>query len=102
MISLQDVRVELDEKKVLTSIDFNWNPGESIALIGANGAGKSTLLKVLATMLKPSSGKMVYSEGTDLRQWRSSRAIFFGKFLGNLMVVLLVALISVPAFFLFF
>jgi heme exporter protein A len=77
MIRLQDVSIELDEKRVLSSVDFIWNPGESIALIGANGAGKSTLLKVLATFLKPSSGKILYPEGMDLRQWRPSIGTVF-------------------------
>lgn len=77
MIRLQDVSVKLDEKKVLNSLDFIWNRGESIALVGANGAGKSTLLKVLATFLKPSNGKMIYPEGMDLQQWRSSIGTVF-------------------------
>ncbi|KXV79628.1 ABC transporter, partial [Gluconobacter japonicus] len=36
--------------------DFSVRAGEHIAIIGPNGAGKSTLLKLLAGLLKPSSG----------------------------------------------
>jgi heme exporter protein A len=77
MIQLQGVSVELDEKRVLSSIDLIWNRKESIALIGANGAGKSTLLKVMASLLKPASGKVIYPEGMDLQQWRSSIGTVF-------------------------
>jgi ABC-type multidrug transport system ATPase subunit len=77
MIRLQDISVELDEKRVLSSINFVWHPGESIALIGANGAGKSTLLKVISSLLKPSSGKIVYPAGMDLQKWRASIGTVF-------------------------
>jgi heme exporter protein A len=77
MIQLRQVHVELNEKPILRSIDLEWKQGESIALAGANGAGKSTLLKVLATLLKPASGKMILPKGKGLRQWRQSIGTVF-------------------------
>jgi sodium transport system ATP-binding protein len=40
----------------LAGITFNALPGQVYGLLGPNGAGKTTALRVLATMLKPTSG----------------------------------------------
>lgn len=48
-----------DRKKPVVAVDtvsFTCAPGEIYGLLGANGAGKTTTLRVLATMLRPSSG----------------------------------------------
>jgi sodium transport system ATP-binding protein len=37
-------------------IDFTCHPGEIYGLLGANGAGKTTTLRMLATILRPTSG----------------------------------------------
>jgi ABC-2 type transport system ATP-binding protein len=42
---------------VLSDINFNIFPGESVALVGANGAGKSTLIKIILGLIFPTSGK---------------------------------------------
>lgn len=42
----------------LADISFAVRKGTTVAVIGANGSGKSTLLKVLAGILKPTSGRV--------------------------------------------
>lgn len=42
----------------LNNIDISINSGEFISILGPNGSGKSTLLKIIAGLLKPSSGKI--------------------------------------------
>lgn len=44
------------EVRAVDNIDFDCRPGEIFGLLGANGAGKTTTLRMLATILKPTSG----------------------------------------------
>lgn len=45
--------------KALDDVSFTVDKGESFGVVGGNGSGKSTLLKVVAGILKPSSGRVV-------------------------------------------
>ncbi len=49
----------------LRGIDLEVSQGESVVIFGPNGAGKTTLIKVLATIMKSSSGT-VSIEGRDI------------------------------------
>ena len=42
----------------VNGISFEVKKGEVFGLIGVNGAGKSTTLRIVATLLKPTSGKV--------------------------------------------
>jgi lipopolysaccharide transport system ATP-binding protein len=54
----RDLRKE-DAIAALEGVDFTVNRGEAFGVIGGNGSGKSTLLKLVAGMLKPSTGRIV-------------------------------------------
>jgi ribose transport system ATP-binding protein len=46
--------------RVLSDIDLSVYPGEVFAVIGENGAGKSTLSAIIAGLIQPDSGNMIF------------------------------------------
>lgn len=50
--------ISYEEFCALKDISFCVKKGSSIALIGRNGSGKSTLLKLIAGVMKPTTGKI--------------------------------------------
>jgi ABC-type multidrug transport system ATPase subunit len=50
--------------RALSNVDFTLGPGV-LGLLGPNGAGKSTLMRILATITRPSAGKVLWN-GSDI------------------------------------
>ena len=59
MIKIQNLSYMYNKKDlILDNINLQINNGETISIIGKNGCGKSTLLKLVAGIMKPSSGNI--------------------------------------------
>lgn len=67
MIEIQKLIKQADNKLILRGVDLSITKGETVAILGPNGAGKSTLLKVLANLIKQTSGQ-VKINGMDLKK----------------------------------
>ena len=58
VVSLSDVSLVLDGKRVLSHVDWEVMPGENWVVIGPNGAGKTSLLSIINGYRWPSSGEV--------------------------------------------
>jgi heme ABC exporter ATP-binding subunit CcmA len=57
---VEDISRHFGRRRALTHVSFDAPRGTILGLLGPNGAGKSTMLAVLATLLKPTSGRVRY------------------------------------------
>lgn len=53
--------------RALEDVSFEICPQEFICVLGPSGSGKSTLLRILAGLLKPTSGKVDFGDGRQPR-----------------------------------
>ena len=61
--------------KAVENVSFRVAPGQIYGLLGANGAGKTTTLRLLATLLRPSSGTAVIAGFDVVRAQAEIRSI---------------------------
>jgi phospholipid/cholesterol/gamma-HCH transport system ATP-binding protein len=64
-ISVKDVVVSYDGRRVLDGINLDIFPGETMVLLGGSGSGKSTLLRQIIGLERPHSGH-IHVNGVDL------------------------------------
>jgi ABC-type multidrug transport system ATPase subunit len=66
-LTIDDVSRYYGRRRALSHVSLELQKGELVGLLGPNGAGKSTLLGVLATLIRPSSGRIVYGNHSGSR-----------------------------------
>src|SRR5690348_5344533 len=64
MIEVQDLHKAFGAVKAVDGVTFTARDGEITGLLGPNGAGKTTTLRMLYTLMKPASGKVLV-DGID-------------------------------------
>jgi branched-chain amino acid transport system ATP-binding protein len=67
MLELSQVVVHYGQVPVLKGIDLTIREGSIASLLGANGAGKTTLLRTISSILKPTSGSILF-EGQPIEK----------------------------------
>lgn len=56
----KSLKKTLDKKEVLAEIDIFVDSKKTYGLLGPNGAGKTTLFSILAGLIKPSEGEILF------------------------------------------
>ena len=59
---------------VLDDVNFCVESGQRLALVGRSGSGKSTLMNILAGLLLPEQGSVVW-QGTDITQLNDAKRV---------------------------
>lgn len=86
MIELKEVTKIYSNRKVpitaLNNINIQFNKGEFIALYGKSGSGKTTLLLTIATMLRPTTGSVIWDDRNIYHLNQRERAKFRANNIG--------------------
>jgi heme exporter protein A len=64
VLTAEDVAVFRGERLVFRDFSFAVPAGGALVLSGPNGSGKSTLLRLLAGLVRPAAGRIIW-DGTD-------------------------------------
>ena len=80
---LKNVTKNYDRLNAVDDINLQVGEAEILALVGPNGSGKSTLLKILAFILQPSGGEVLFknvqvSDG-NIEQMRMKSTLVFQR-----------------------
>lgn len=59
-ISIRGAGWDVAGHTILDRLDLDLNPGECMVIVGPNGAGKTTLLRLMAGLLQPSRGQLLW------------------------------------------
>lgn len=60
LLQVNNVGYQVGTTKILNNISFDLHPGEFKLITGPSGCGKSTLLKIIASLLSPNSGEILF------------------------------------------
>lgn len=74
MLELRGVSKKFSAFPVVREVSFKIEPGEVLGYLGPNGAGKTTTIKMLAGLLEPTRGEILFRGrpiGSDLYGYKS-------------------------------
>src|SRR4030043_1191020 len=66
MLELRGITKKYSIFPVVKDVSFNVQPGEILGYLGPNGAGKTTTIKMLAGLLEPTDGEILF-DGRNIK-----------------------------------
>jgi heme ABC exporter ATP-binding subunit CcmA len=75
MIHAADLTKSYGPARVLAGVSLELRAGQALVLLGPNGAGKTTLLRILATLLRPTGGRLSIGGVDALRNSDAARRL---------------------------
>jgi nitrate/nitrite transport system ATP-binding protein len=79
VLELRGVRKSFGADEVLGGIDLAIREGELVAIVGFSGSGKSTLISLLAGLMAPSAGSILF-EGNEITAPGPDRGVVFQSY----------------------
>lgn len=61
-ITLRDILVHYGEKPVLKNVTLRIPEGKLVSILGPSGSGKTTLLRVIAGLIRPQHGQVLFGD----------------------------------------
>ncbi len=77
MLKVEHLYKTINNKPILSDVDFQMPLGSITGLVGENGAGKTTLLRLLVGILKPTSGQSTFLNKDIYHEPQSRENIVF-------------------------
>ena len=68
ILSLTDISYQVEQRQILNKVNLEVQAGDFLTLTGPSGGGKSTLLKIIASLISPSEGEIIF-EGQNQRDY---------------------------------
>ena len=65
ILEVRNVSFGYGEREIISNINLELRDNELVSLLGVSGSGKSTLFNIIAGLLKPDAGKVIY-RGEDI------------------------------------
>lgn len=89
IFNVQDLSYQVGETKILKNTNLDIEKGAYLTVVGPSGSGKSTFMRILASMISPTSGQVLFNgqplntfEPTEYRQkvsYAFQQPTLFGK-----------------------
>ena len=70
MLTVENLSLVRGDKKIFSDLGFSLSIASTLVITGKNGSGKSSLLKIIAGILKATSGKILFNE-ENIEDFRS-------------------------------